>query len=247
MATQLTRQTIQQLRAHYAAAKSRLFLLDYDGTLVGFAPTPAEAVPTPELYAVLGALVKNPANTVAIVSGRDKATLQQWFGHLPIGLAAEHGHFIKPAGESWRAAAKTDDTWKHRVLPLLQAATQAVPGSMVEQKQMALCWHYRQAKGAEAAAQTLANQLAGQGYNVLRGAKVLEVRAVHTTKAAVLRNWPPVQPFVFIAGDDTTDEALFAAAPPHAFTIKVRPGKTAASYYVPAHHDLLTVLTTIML
>lgn len=44
-------------RTVYAKALHRLIMLDYDGTLVGFAEEPQEALPHTEVYEVLEALV----------------------------------------------------------------------------------------------------------------------------------------------------------------------------------------------
>ena len=37
----------------------------------------------------------DPANTVFITTGHAPRLLQQWFGHLPVGLVAEHGFFYR--------------------------------------------------------------------------------------------------------------------------------------------------------
>ncbi|HEU4538890.1 MAG TPA: trehalose-phosphatase, partial [Polyangiaceae bacterium] len=44
-------------------------LLDLDGTLIPFAPTPAEARPGPDLLALLARLAATPGVTCAVVSG----------------------------------------------------------------------------------------------------------------------------------------------------------------------------------
>src|SRR5262245_32376426 len=58
-------------------------LSDLDGTLIPFAPTPAEAGPTPELLALLGRLVELPNFKVAIVTGRVRDQLDAMFGAIP--------------------------------------------------------------------------------------------------------------------------------------------------------------------
>jgi trehalose 6-phosphate synthase/phosphatase len=63
------------IRQQYQGARRRLLLFDYDGTLVDFAPTPAEAKPTSAMLRLLGSLTADPRNTVVIISGRDHATL----------------------------------------------------------------------------------------------------------------------------------------------------------------------------
>jgi trehalose 6-phosphate synthase/phosphatase len=41
--------------------------------------------------------------------------------------------------------------------------------------------------------------------------------------------------FVLAIGDDWTDEDLFRALPPSAFTVRVGPASTAARFYLPNH------------
>lgn len=89
----LSTNLLKQIKALYTQARSRLILLDYDGTLVGFQKRPEDAVPTPEVIQVLKDLTSDPANHVVINSGRDHQTLEKWLGGLPISFAAEHGAY----------------------------------------------------------------------------------------------------------------------------------------------------------
>jgi len=88
-------------------AKTRIFFLDYDGTLVVEEnlekvddDTAAEdytrrVKPSQALLRVLSDLTKDKRNIVFIVSGREKDQLDSWFAHIPdLGLAAEKGCFI---------------------------------------------------------------------------------------------------------------------------------------------------------
>ena len=74
----LSTNLLKQIKALYTQARSRLILLDYDGTLVGFQKRPEDAVPTPEVIRVLKDLTSDPANHVVINSGRDHQTLEKW-------------------------------------------------------------------------------------------------------------------------------------------------------------------------
>ncbi len=59
------------------SANKRLFLLDYDGTLI-----PASSInsrPTAEVLAVLKALAADARNVVYIISGRGRSELGDWF------------------------------------------------------------------------------------------------------------------------------------------------------------------------
>ncbi len=64
-------------RARRNRANKRLFLLDYDGTLI-----PCSSInsrPTAEVLAVLKALVADQRNVVYIISGRGRSELGDWF------------------------------------------------------------------------------------------------------------------------------------------------------------------------
>lgn len=249
MARLLTEDGFLGLCEQYRRSQRRLFCLDYDGTLRPFAPTPAQAVPPAGLLRLLGALAADPANTVAVVSGRDQATLDAWFGGLPIGLSAEHGQFMRPAGGVWRDMSPGGHSWKQPVQSLLQDAVRGLPGAFIEPKQTALCLHYRlaQAQAVPAVLTRLAGQLQPLGLVLVHGDKVLEVRKSLSTKAAALEYWHAAKAgFVLAAGDDTTDETMFAAAPPGAVTIKVRPGATGARYRLPTPGALKKLLTQLL-
>ncbi|EEY58496.1 trehalose-phosphatase, putative [Phytophthora infestans T30-4] len=89
-----------QLLGYYERSQRRLFLLDYDGTLVNYQSMEELAEPSAALMSCLEDLTATPHNTVYIISGRNKNRLQEWFGHLPrVGLAAEHGYWFRPASK----------------------------------------------------------------------------------------------------------------------------------------------------
>src|SRR6185436_11141623 len=80
-----------KMAATYVVSKSRLLLIDYDGTLVGFSPKPELAVPPDELIKTLSPLSSSERNDIFIISGRSSKSLEDWFGKYPINLIAEHG------------------------------------------------------------------------------------------------------------------------------------------------------------
>ena len=44
----------------------------------------------------LAALAASPHNTLVVLSGRERALLNEWLGDLPIWLVAENGLWIRP-------------------------------------------------------------------------------------------------------------------------------------------------------
>jgi hypothetical protein len=91
-----------QLAPFYVSSQRRIFLLDYDGTLVNSKYTQSQAQesvqnkPPARLLGILRLLTEDPRNIVMIISGRDRHQLHAWFADLPeLGLVAEQGCFIR--------------------------------------------------------------------------------------------------------------------------------------------------------
>src|SRR5207249_4487243 len=96
---------------------------------------PQAATPPAGVIATLERLAADPKNEVVLISGRDRDTLETWFGDLRVGLVAEHGVWIKPQGEGWRMIKPLSNDWKPRILPILETFTDRLLGSFVEEKE----------------------------------------------------------------------------------------------------------------
>jgi trehalose 6-phosphate synthase/phosphatase len=225
-----------------AETDALLLLLDYDGTLVPFTPTPELARPDAALLGLLRSLASRPETEVHLVSGRPQDILEEWLGELPIWLHAEHGFVSRdPATRHWVAAGEFGGSWREPVLAMLREITQRTPGSLVEVKAAALAWHYRMADqetGARRANELrlhLNQLLSNQPVEILAGNRVVEIRPYGVHKGRIV---PPLTPdrlagtTILAIGDDRTDEDLFGALPPEAITIKVGPGDTKARFRV---------------
>jgi trehalose 6-phosphate synthase/phosphatase len=232
-----------------AAGQLRL-LLDYDGTLVPLARSPELAAPDDELLAILTELSACPDFDVEIVSGRPTASLEQWLGHLPIPLWAEHGFWRRLPGQTaWQPIAQIDPKWSARVLPILQRFTSSTPGSRLEVKSASLAWHFRGAQHGFGARQAhelrmlLGDALSNQPLEVLEGHKVVEVRVRGISKAVVADpgHVPHVGTIVAI-GDDRTDEDLFGALPAGSVTIAVSQPLNGARYVLPGYQAVRQLL-----
>jgi trehalose 6-phosphate synthase/phosphatase len=221
-------------------------LLDYDGTLVPIAATPALAQPDKELVRLLDAVSKRPHIDVHIVSGRGRDTIDAWFGHLPVSLWAEHGFWHRPAARhAWEAAGAVPVDALRRTLPILERFTKATRGSFIEPKTASVAWHYRLVDPAVAQGQSralrivLEKALDQTPLEVLLGKKVVEVRCRGISKGLVARRVVTERTriaSVVAVGDDETDEELFQALPESAVTVAVGPGPTSAKHIVEDHH-----------
>ncbi len=224
----------------FKKAKKRLLLLDYDGTLRPFVSRhePLFAAPPKSLVKLLKRLTDDPRNVVSIVSGRTYQALEEWFGHLPLSLVAEHGAWIKHDG-AWRHEDYDFEQDKKCLLPILERFTERTPGSRIEEKSKALVWHYRNVPTELAYARRSVlkhelNVVAGKDVGVYSGNKIIEIKPKHITKGSAIRKKIESNPadFVLGIGDDYTDEDMFNAMPDDAYSIKVGLGETAARFQV---------------
>ncbi|WP_426749212.1 bifunctional alpha,alpha-trehalose-phosphate synthase (UDP-forming)/trehalose-phosphatase [Myxococcus sp. Y35] len=246
----------QEALARMKQAEHLQLLLDYDGTLVGYAPRPELAAPDAALKALLARLVARPGVSVSIVSGRPKETLEEWLGDLPIGLYAEHGLWSRPSpGEAWRMLEGVRFDWKERVRPELESFSTRVPGSFVEEKTASLAWHYRLVDAEFGAIQSrelrlhLAEKFAGQPIDILPGDKVVEIRPQGVHKGRVVgeatRGAPPGA-LVVAMGDDRTDEDLFASVPSGGLTIHAGNKPTRAAHRVKGPSEVRELLAGLL-
>lgn len=241
----------------YSGSMKRLFALDYDGTLIDFAPTPSLAVPDQVLLGILSRLSEDRRNTVAIISGRDHESLQNWFGHLPIHLFAEHGALARPASHSeWLRQVTDSGNWKAPYRELMTSYVALVPGSLIEEKQTGLNFHYRLAtdqdraekRAAELQEEVITLADAAQ-LNIILADKALEVRQSSIDKGTVVTQLLDQQAFDFTmaAGNSPTDEDMFAALPSTSWTFRIGTdgASSLARQHIPnpaAFKNLLTKL-----
>ena len=236
------------IRNAYDHALHRLIMLDYDGTLVGFTGEPKDSVPTTELNHLLTTFVADGKNTVVICSGRDHETLEKWFGHLPIRMAAEHGAFYKENGV-WHEKLHRE-LWDDNLINLIRSFIDKTPGSMLEIKRTSLVWHYRNVNNwlgfvrEQQLIDALKIPCQKLGLQMMKGNKIVEIKPPECTKGAVVKMLLENDHYDFLMamGDDVTDEDMFCAMPPEAITIKIGPLSGNARYNLFAQSQTLPFL-----
>jgi trehalose 6-phosphate synthase/phosphatase len=234
----LTEEMQKKLIRSYWQSDNSIMLLDYDGTLVPFAEKPQKAKPDEGLLNMLDALGENPKTEVVIISGRDKETLDKWFGNRNLGLVAEHGVWIKDRGKPWETIEPLRDDWKEQMNPILEWYEDRTPGSFIEEKDFSLAWHYRKADPqlASIRARELKDELlqltANLNLGILEGSKVIEIKSVGINKGRAALHWLSRGgwDFILAIGDDWTDEDVFAVLPESAYSIKVGLSPSKASF-----------------
>ena len=253
IAKKLTEDKINNISQSYKKAYKKLFLLDYDGTLVGFKNIPSEASPNQEIFDVLDAIQSQENTEVAIISGRDRKTLEGWFGHKNYTLITDHGASMRKRGEDWEILDHLKSNWKENIRPVMETFVDNTPGALIEEKEYSLAWHYRKADAEMATVRTmelkhvLKSLLFNNALSVLDGNKVLEVKNSSINKgiAASRLIANDEYDFIFAIGDDWTDEFMFEELPEDAYTVKVGNVKTAAHYYINDNSEVLQLLERI--
>lgn len=226
-----------------AAGKKLAVFLDYDGTLRAFVDRPMDAVPDAGLLPLLGALGSHPQVDLAVVSGRPAEFLETHLGNAPIDLVAEHGYRWRPRGTAeWSLLdPRVDTAWMEEVLPHLEAAVTLTPGTEIEVKRSSIVWHYRRADPefgvwrAMSLLSELTSVTASLPVSVHHGQKIVEVSSLLVNKGAAVDHLMRLhQPSLALAaGDDQTDETMFALRPEgiDAFhAIKIGAGSTRAQH-----------------
>jgi len=234
----------------YKAAQKRLLLLDYDGTLVKFHKMRNKALPTNQVLKLIHELCKDASNHLVIISGRPMSFLEKIFTHEEITLVAEHGHFIKHAqSEAWVDKHPTNNDWMPHILPILQQFTDNTPGTLIEKKTNSLVWHYRKTDpelGVNKAEElkTVLSSMISNEISIMDGNKIIEVIPAGINKgiAAFDLFSSEAFDFVFVAGDDITDEDMFEKLPNSTHSIKIGHKQTAAKYTVGSSDKLIDIL-----
>lgn len=257
--------SVERLRAELIpsppAPGARLAMfLDYDGTLVPINDSPELAVITTDVVRVIRQIGRVPWIDTIIISGRDSRFLEKQFVGLNVHIAAEHGaKCFDPATKRWqRRVHRHRSVWYPAALKIMSDYALRVPRSQIEKKHFAISWHYRQApqEYAEVQARKLAQELelglANLPVTILRGKKVVEVRAMEADKGVFASSFLDlaVPGTVALAlGDDRTDEDLFRAVKGRGVSIRVSSadeiGPTEADYALASQSLVLELLANL--
>lgn len=235
---------------------SLLVATDFDGVLAPLVLDPMTSAATPGTLESLRSLAASPGVHVALVSGRDLATLRLLTGigeDEPIVLIGSHG------AESSSAAVRSAmervgvTPQDEQLLAVLREEVTALvrdhhPQVGIELKAAAVVVHTRGlatdvADRATAAARDVG--LAHPGVTVRTGKSVLELSVSHADKGSAvvaLGRERGATARVYL-GDDVTDEDVFLQmTQPEDLTIKVGPGSTVARYRVDDEAAVATLL-----
>ena len=191
--------------------------LDFDGTLVEFAPTPDSVHVEAGLFEILRALDVALEGALALVSGRSLADIDEMLTPLRLPSAGLHGLQRRDAaGRTHRPQVS-----EHALEPARQALKAFVAGRSelrLEDKGAALAVHYRGAPRARELVQSVLARVCAPlipRFEILEGDMVVEIKPTRYNKASAVEEFMGEAPFagrvpVFV-GDDVTDCDGFAA------------------------------------
>ncbi len=202
-------------------AKCIWLFLDYDGTLAGFAPTPDDIFPDPEIIALITRLNQHPMFRVAVVSGRRLHHLRALLPIPGLCLAGTYGvEILLPDGKVHHRL-DYEDIRPHLdgLKPLWQDLIINRQGFYLEDKGWSLALHARFADDQEAgqvlaqAKELSASQIDLDLFRNLGGHKFLETSPKKANKGNtihyLLDQFPAGECLPIYIGDDDKDEEAF--------------------------------------
>jgi trehalose 6-phosphate phosphatase len=245
-----------EARTLLQSGRNVALFLDFDGTLAEIASHPDAVIVSVATRHVLARLQRALGGAVAIVTGREIATIDQYLAPLQLAVAGVHGLIYRNAMGlttsvvDASAAAQLPGLVDMLVVPLLRNHRALT----LEYKTGAVALHYRNAPEQAAACadvmQAVADQLPDAGVRLCHGRQVVEVVAGHSHKGAAVATYLAAPPFrgrlpVFI-GDDVTDEDGFVAVHEGGgLSIKVGGGPTIAQHRLADPGEVLAWLSEV--
>jgi len=202
-------------------------LLDYDGTLADFSPTPDDVFPDATLIALLKDLADHPRFSLAIISGRRLSHIEKLLPIESVWLAGSYGLEMRlPTGEYLQR--EDYDVFRPKLNQLKPAWEKLIDGKegfYLEDKGWSIALHARLAENTLATkilekARSLAKPIMTEKiFNLLGGYKFLEIAPVKADKGQtvefLLNEFGNSNILPIYLGDDDKDEKAFPVVQAH--------------------------------
>ena len=244
-----------------AHATRLLVASDFDGVLAPIVDDPEGVVPISASVAALSQLADIPDTFIAIVSGRDLAWLRRRVPNSDrFALAGSHGVELEwserdapgPGMNLARGDTKSESSpgsVPAELAAMVTALTELarrVSGLHVEVKPLSVAAHLRRVPADQKpdAVDELDALVSSWSAKVIHGKEVVEFSVATATKGDAITAFRDrcAATAVFYAGDDTTDEDVFAVLGPDDVGIKVGDGHTLASHRVAGPSQIAELL-----
>ncbi|EGG23502.1 hypothetical protein DFA_05635 [Cavenderia fasciculata] len=258
---------VQVLDQSYRLASKRLLVFDYEGTFSAIS-TKSEKLRS-RFSLILKRLASDPKNTIYMVTSRDSVTMETILQDIPeIGLASEHGNFLKsstgiPApGQSgldvsaeWKCLSEGADlSWIPIVQPILEFFAERTPGSVLDVRQVTLSWNYQQCTNdhSDNQAQELLSQLMDMSckipIDIIHSNKIIEIKPSGFGNGQAMQMIMQENSdldFILCVGDERTDSKMFEQLDRENsshFPITIGKSDSAAKYYVNSQSQAIRVM-----
>ena len=193
-------------------------------------------------------------NEVILISGRERETLNKWFGHLDINIISEHGVWVRKRQKSWEMLEPIKNEWKDEIREVLESHVDRTPGSFIEEKEFSLVFHYRRVDpeiGSVRVSELRDNLLgltSNKNLQVLEGHKVIDIKNSEINKGHAAMKWLSKNnwDFIMAIGDDVTDEDMFSVMPETAYSIRVGLQPTSATYNIKSPVEVISLLNNFL-
>ena len=158
----IPRLSVNKVGEQYKMADRRLFILDYEGTLIPNESPKNTFITNPQrTLDVLTDLLMDKKNIVYVMSDKMPGELDRIFSRVPyLGLIAENGCFLKEYGtDEWNDMADVQEMneWKKGVRGILNYYQERTEGSYIEERHCSLIYHYADADDLAAATKQAAD------------------------------------------------------------------------------------------
>lgn len=239
-------------------SKACLLMLDFDGTLSSIVPSPDKAKIYPLAKIALQKLLKHKNIIVAIVSGRALKDVKNKVGIKGLIYAGSHGLEWQIGNKTFSAKIPQEYI---KILPQIRKQlillARRHKGAKLEDKGLALAFHYRQVSSdAQRLVKNQANLILlpfmkQKILEIIQSKKALDVRPrAKWTKGQfslyLKKKYEKTKPLVIYIGDDATDEDAFKVLRQD-ITIKVgKNNNSLAKYFLKNPNQVASFLNLIV-
>ncbi|KAJ9560776.1 hypothetical protein OSB04_005936 [Centaurea solstitialis] len=189
---------VEEAIERYLQSSNRLLILGFNVTLtepVGDQIREMDLKLHPELKEPLTRLCNDPKTTIVVLSGSDRAVLDENFGEYNMWLAAENGMFLRSTKGDWMTTMPEHSNmeWVDSVKHVFEYFTERTPRSHFEVRETSLVWNYKYAdvefgrlQARDLLQHLWTGPISNASVDVVQGSRSVEVRAVGVTKGVTI-------------------------------------------------------------